>query len=66
MAVTIRQCIVCNCPMKCSRSNKYCCSNLCHSRMHKRRAKLGLTTKEIIDLYREETKITDNPQPTEE
>lgn len=54
MAVTYRPCIVCHQLMACSRANKYCCSNLCHSKMHKRRAKLGLSTREMIALLKDE------------
>lgn len=54
MAITYRSCIVCHKLMPCSRANKYCCSNLCHSKMHKRRAKLGLSTREMIALLKEE------------
>ena len=54
MAITYRPCIVCHQLMHCSRANKYACSNLCHSKMHKRRAKLGLSTREMIALLKEE------------
>lgn len=54
MPITIRPCIICHSLMKCARNNKYACSNLCHSKMHKRRAKLGLSTNEIILLYKKE------------
>lgn len=54
MAITYRPCIVCHQLMHCERANKYACSNLCHSRMHKRRAKLGLSTREMIALLKDE------------
>lgn len=60
MAMTYRPCIVCHQLMQCARANKYCCSNLCHSRMHKRRVKLGLNTKEMIDLLKQEMSAPEN------
>ena len=54
MAITYRPCIVCHEIMTCTRASKYCCSNLCHSKMHKRRAKLRLSTREMIALLKQE------------
>lgn len=60
MAITYRPCVVCQQLMQCTRASKYCCSNLCHSKLHKRRAKLGLNTKEMIDLLKQEQSAQEN------
>lgn len=62
MAITYRPCIVCHQLMPCSRANKYCCSNLCHSKMHKKRAKLGLSTREMIALLKDELVAQENQE----
>lgn len=60
MAITFRNCIVCDSPMECRRANKLICSNVCHSRMHKQRVKLGLTTEEMIQQLQKQKEPSPN------
>lgn len=54
--VTIRNCLICQTPMQCTRASKLLCSNICHSRMHKHRVKLGLTNAEYINILKTQQK----------
>jgi hypothetical protein len=45
--ITIRNCIVCDTEMKCTRASKRICSNVCHTRLHRMREKLGLSKEEM-------------------
>lgn len=62
MAVTIRNCLVCNSPMQCKRANKLICSSHCHSKLHKARAKLGFTTEQMLEYLKQEQERSHDTQ----
>jgi hypothetical protein len=42
--------------MHCTRASKIICSNVCHSKMHKKRVKLGLSNAEMIQQLKSQQK----------
>lgn len=61
---TVRNCLMCQKEMLCTRASKLICSNVCHSKMHKTRVRLGLSNSEMIQKLKA-AQLTIN-QPTTE
>lgn len=51
---TVRNCLMCQKEMLCTRASKLICSNVCHSKMHKTRVRLGLSNSEMIQKLKQD------------
>lgn len=54
MAITTRNCLMCEAPMQCSRGNKLLCSSSCHTKLFRLRTRLGLSNSEMIQKLKHE------------